>query len=68
MESQSNERDHLGVIEYAADVPVTAIGDLHAHCDPAGDGSKCRHRLESRYPRQGTTAGVHHTGLPANVT
>jgi len=69
MESQSDERDHPGAVEHAADIPAAAIGDLRAGSDPAGSGDECRHRMESRHSRQArATVGMHHAGLSARVT
>lgn len=69
MESQSDERDHPGAVEHAADVSVAAIGDLRAGSDPTGSGGERRHRMESRHSRQArATVGMHHAGLPAHVT
>lgn len=68
MESQSDERDHPGAVEHAVDVPAAAVGDLRTGSDTAGDGDERCNRVESRHPRQGATAGVHHAGLPTDVT
>lgn len=69
MESQFDERDHPGAVEHAADISAAAIGDLRAGGDPAGSGGECRHRMESRHPRQArATVRMHHPGLSAYVT
>lgn len=71
MESQSDERDHLGAVEHAINVPVVTIGDLCAGDRPTeSGGSERRHRVEFGHPRQtaGTTAGMHHAGLSTDVT
>jgi len=71
MESQSDERDHLGAVEHAANILTVTIGNLCAGDHPTESrGGERRHRVESRYPRQaaGTTARMYYAGLSTDVT
>jgi len=66
MESQSDECDHSGTVEHAANIFATAIGDLRARGDPARGGGERGDRVESR--QAGAAAGMRHAGLSADVT